>query len=355
MVAPTTDRCPQCGAVATAEDFQCPQCELLLNFEPQAVSREIKTEPSIVRALLAPPERRPTGDIPAVPSPRARDDGPTARYTVPMDEQTYPRLRGGVELASRLHDFEAYVVSFVDGMSNVPTVAKASHLSEIEVHVVLKSLLEHGVVELHREPLAPGASVLDEEPTTDHGWYEDVRLSAEHPRPLGLTPPPPPPPEPPPLPAPKAPPPVTPSRGLARPVAPMAPLQKVTGAGPPRKEALDPAPAPAGRPENAIERAVALERRGEIDGAIHVLRRAIAGVHHPGPLFNKLALILVHQRKDFRQAEELLRKAMALEPENRIYEQNLFKVLALAASGGGSGGKESKSGGFLSKLIRGKN
>ncbi len=359
MVAPgSSDSCPQCGAPASPEDFQCPKCELLLNFSAQAERPQPVTEPSIVRALLAPPERRPTGEIPAIPGPgpaRMGSEGPTARYTVPMDAQTYPHVRGGVELASKLHDFEAYVISFVDGAANVPALAAACQLAEIEVQVILKSLLERGVVELHRKEAAPLEA--DAEADTDKGsWYEDLQISAEFKRPKGYTPLPPAAPLPKPAPAPperRPPLPVTPSRGTAREPPPMAPLQKVTGArGGSREVAAPLDPAPRGnQPANVIERAVALERRGQIDGAIHVLRRAIAGVHHPAPLYNKLALILVHQRKDFGQAEELLRKAAALEPHNHVYQQNLYKVLALAAAGGGGKGQ---GGGFLKKLIRGK-
>ncbi|HVE81426.1 MAG TPA: tetratricopeptide repeat protein, partial [Myxococcales bacterium] len=121
------------------------------------------------------------------------------------------------------------------------------------------------------------------------------------------------------------------------------------------------APSPmasAPKAESVLERAISLERRGEVDGAIHILKRAITQVKEPAALCNKLALILVNQRKDFRQAEELLNKAIELEPENAVYQQNLFKIVGLAAerrdspgsrSGpGGSGGK----GGFLSKLLK---
>ncbi|WP_410478087.1 hypothetical protein [Myxococcus sp. MxC21-1] len=49
-------------------------------------------------------------------------------------------------------------------------------------------------------------------------------------------------------------------------------------------------------------------------------------------LYSKLALILVHQRKDYRRAVELLERAVALEPNHPVFQQNLLKVTGLAAA-----------------------
>jgi Flp pilus assembly protein TadD len=94
-----------------------------------------------------------------------------------------------------------------------------------------------------------------------------------------------------------------------------------------------------------------------VDGAIHVLKRAITQVKEPAALCNKLALILVNQRKDYRQAEELLNKAIELEPENPVYQQNLFKIIGMAAErkesrGGGPSSGAKAGGGFFSKLLK---
>ena len=101
-----------------------------------------------------------------------------------------------------------------------------------------------------------------------------------------------------------------------------------------------------------LERAITLERRGEVDGAIHILKRAITQVKEPAALYNKLALILVNQRKDFRQAEELLNKAIALDPNKPVYQQNLFKIVGMAAERRDSTGKDAGGKGFLSKLLK---
>jgi Flp pilus assembly protein TadD len=83
--------------------------------------------------------------------------------------------------------------------------------------------------------------------------------------------------------------------------------------------------------DNILAQAVNMERRGDLDGAIYLLKKGISQLPQPGPLYNKLALILIHQRRDFRQAEDLLHKALELEPENEVYEKNLYKVVTLAA------------------------
>jgi tetratricopeptide (TPR) repeat protein len=106
----------------------------------------------------------------------------------------------------------------------------------------------------------------------------------------------------------RAPPPPPPS-----PAAPAAPPKKISEA------------------DNILSTAGNMERRGDVAGAIYVLKRGIAQLPRPGPLYNKLALILIHQRRDYRQAEELLHRALALEPENEVYEKNLYKVVTLAA------------------------
>jgi len=84
--------------------------------------------------------------------------------------------------------------------------------------------------------------------------------------------------------------------------------------------------------KNSLERAVALEKRGEVRGAIEVLKLGIARASKPAPLYNKLALILLDQRRDFGQAEDLLNKALAADPQNTIYQQNLYRVVAAAAA-----------------------
>ncbi|MDQ3262322.1 MAG: tetratricopeptide repeat protein [Myxococcota bacterium] len=119
----------------------------------------------------------------------------------------------------------------------------------------------------------------------------------------------------------------------------------------PRPVPLQDRPAPyqtAQSIEYTLERAISLERRGDLEGAIYVLKKAIAQSKNAAPLYNKLALALV-KRREFAEAVSLLEKAVAIAPEEGSYQQNLYKVMGLTASLG-KGGKSDK-GGVLSKLL----
>jgi len=357
--------CPQCGAPYEQGDFLCTSCELILDLDAAEANYRAK-EPSIVRALISPPQRRSTGVRPAPPAPIQKKGDPdiTVRGAVVMDQFTIPRLMAGMNLAlTPLHEFEAMVCSFVDGASSVPQIATAAEISKVEAMAVFTSLAQRRIVELRRhEPPPPEP---EPEPAPE--------LEPEPP-----TPPPTPPPSeprhaapPPPLadfsaprPALSRPPPVvTPARTTLPPRATPAPPPPLPSNRPPPAASSRPKPSQLQAPsqqaavpkaESVLERAISLERRGEVDGAIHVLKRAIAQVKEPAALCNKLALILVNQRRDFHQAEELLNKAIELEPDNAVYQQNLFKVVGLAAER-----RENRSstpskggGGFFSKLLK---
>jgi len=92
-----------------------------------------------------------------------------------------------------------------------------------------------------------------------------------------------------------------------------------------------------------------LERAGDVDRAIEVLKRALERAASPAPLYNKLALILIHQRKDYSEAASLLERAVELEPNNSVYQQNLLKVVGLAAANSGQR-KERGARGLLARL-----
>ncbi|WAM24694.1 tetratricopeptide repeat protein [Myxococcus sp. NMCA1] len=289
--------CPECRAAVGGNDFQCTQCGLLL--DPQQASGEyIITEPTIVRALLSPPQRTRTMELPRPPPQHPTPhDLATARFTVPMDAHTVPHLRAGLDIALQpLHPFEAHIASFIDGDHAVPELAQAARLPEIEVKVVLKALLERGVVELHRLPGAPAMRTMtDELPILDGQDFlvpEPMALGDEEP----------------------------PTRQVP-PSPPIIPPRTV------RRLGIEP-----GSAEDFLQRAVRWEREGQVDRAIDVLTRAIARVPEAAVLYSKLALILVHQRKDYRRAVELLKRAVALEPNHPVFQQNLLKVTGLAAA-----------------------
>ena len=356
--------CPECQGVVAGSDFQCAHCGLLLDAE-QASGEYVVTEPTIVRALLSPPQRTRTLEVPRPPPQKAptAHDLATARFTVPMDAHTVPHLRAGLDIALQpLHPFEAHIASFIDGVQPVPELARAARLPEIEVKVVLKGLLERGVVELRRAPGAPVLPVPSEElPVLDGNDFlmpEPVALGDEEPpaprRPALAAPLPTPPSRPPP---PVAPRPVAarpaPTPAPARTPSPTAPAPAPRAAAPPASRptrSFQPLEAPAPTnfapttAEDFLQRAVRLERDGQVERAIEVLTRAIDRVPEAAVLYSKLALILVHQRKDYARAAELLERAVALEPGNAVFEQNLLKVTGLVAAAGQR--KEQKRGLF---------
>jgi len=322
--------CPECHAPIAPDDFLCENCSLLLN--PQLASGEyVITEPSIVRALMSPPMRTSSREIPAAGVDSTVHDVKTVRFAIPIDDGEVPYLKAGMDVALRpMRPFEAYVASFIDGTQSVSALAEASKLPTIEIKVVLKALIERGMVELHHQPaprppedalpLIEGSEFLEEAPPAA---AESQRAA-----------PPPPPPE-----ALRSEPP--PARN------PFAASAALSATAPPRAPSATPPASPPGteRIEDLLQRVVRFEREGQVDRVIELLKRGLAQTSTPAPLYNKLALILVNQRKDFAQAAELLERAVELEPHNPVYRQNLLTVVDIAASSPG-GRKEPKRGLF---------
>lgn len=87
-----------------------------------------------------------------------------------------------------------------------------------------------------------------------------------------------------------------------------------------------------------------------MDRAIEVLKRALERAAAPAPLYNKLALILLHQRRDYSEAASLLERAVELEPNNSVYQQNLLKVVGLAAANSGQRKERGGARGLLARL-----
>lgn len=337
--------CPACDAPVGAADFQCASCGLLLDPE-QASGEYVIREPTIVRAMLSPPQRTRTLEVPSPPPPRqTAHDLATARFTVPMDAYTVPHLRAGLDIALHpLHPFEAHIASFVDGMQPVPELARAAKLPEIEVKVVLKGLLERGVVELRRMPGAPALRTLtDELPVLDGNDFltpEPMALGDEEPAPPPRVHVPAPPPS---RPAPVRPPPPAPRAAAPAPAPVPTPAPVAPRLVPPRARSNGPATA-----EDFLQRAVRLEREGQVERAIEVLTRAIDRVPEAAALYSKLALIIVHQRKDYAAAARLLERAVELEPGNTVFQQNLLTVTGLMAVNAGERKQEKR--GFFARF-----
>jgi tetratricopeptide (TPR) repeat protein len=81
-----------------------------------------------------------------------------------------------------------------------------------------------------------------------------------------------------------------------------------------------------------MEHAIRLERAGNVEQAIDVLALAIQQVKQPAPLYNKLALILAHQLREFPRAISLMELALMSAPTNTVYEQNLQMIRSMQAS-----------------------
>ncbi|MGV3621421.1 MAG: tetratricopeptide repeat protein [Archangium sp.] len=79
---------------------------------------------------------------------------------------------------------------------------------------------------------------------------------------------------------------------------------------------------------DTLQVALRMEQNGRLDEAIRFLEKSIAQSPEAPSLYNRLGIILMRERRDFRRAEELIRKAVELAPENTVYATNLQQVLS---------------------------
>lgn len=83
--------------------------------------------------------------------------------------------------------------------------------------------------------------------------------------------------------------------------------------------------------EGSLQVALRMEQNGRLNEAIRFLEGAIAKSPDAPSLYNRLAIILMRERADFRRAKQMMRKAIELAPGNQVYEMNLKQVLSRAA------------------------
>jgi hypothetical protein len=372
------ETCSLCGTPHEHDQLECGQCGLLLNAHAPLDSAESR----IVRALLSEPTSRHR-----VPSLRSLHDGVTrVGFRVEVSDELVPELTGGLALVGSLSEFEAFVVSYVDGATSVGDLAQATGLQDTEVRSVLASLSERRLLRLSAPdqltPLATPAVEPEPEPEDDRSAATSKTSRRGHSAVVR--------PKPPRAgeatvrrtgPGPSGSPDANASSvsagfdileddpeevasvGETGPSAPLTPtvrkLPKVIAAQRASSNAAEvptqrrlpkvpdaPSPGATHRDEEALpvlprtsgaeaeqaaslQSALLLERNGDVDGAIRVLRSAIASAPRPAPLYNRLALILLSKKRDTTQAEELLEKARELDPDNPVYAQNLRKVLLL--------------------------
>lgn len=305
--------CSQCGEPYFEDQLECACCGLLLNPHARVENTEIR----IVRALLS----EPTGMHRMLTRNQVHDGATRVGHAILVTDEQVLELAPGFAAVRALAEFEADLVSYVDGVASVAEVTRASGLTAIETRSVMTSLIERKVL----RPKAP-AAVPPPAPVVAAPVGVPARPATS-----------------PGLPSPVA----RPAAGIpSKSVAAFVPGAPVSAAPP-----APPAPGAAARPEtspgqkavprhlrpevqmeNSIQAALQLERRGEVDGAIKVLEIAIARASNPAALYNRLGLVMLHQRKDVAAAERYLKKAQALEPQNPVYSENLRKLVVFAAS-----------------------
>jgi type IV pilus assembly protein PilB len=298
------DTCPHCGAPCSPDDFQCARCELLLVRHPDDLPE--RDNVSLVRALITVPDRKPVQGVPLSPQQektRAYKYAPDAPIPTMI-----PSITSGLDIAMRpLNPFEAYILSFVDGRTTLKDLALVTNLSAVELRAVFESLSERGIIRVEKvdEKKAEEKKVEARRPTT----APEAKAAKPGP-PVQETPP---------TPMPKA-----------APREPQPPVVSTAGQ-----------PAAHGDPEadSILQRVVYLERNGKMEEAIELLEQGISQLRSPAPLYNRLGLILLNQRRDYAKSAKLFQKAADLDPDNSIYMMNLYSVLSLRAEATNAGKK----------------
>ena len=85
----------------------------------------------------------------------------------------------------------------------------------------------------------------------------------------------------------------------------------------------------ASRPEYVLlyEQAQDLENENDIDGALELLYRGVLLAPHAAAFHNRIGVILAMRKSEFDRAAAEIQKAIALEPDNPHYRNNLGKVM----------------------------
>jgi type IV pilus assembly protein PilB len=263
-------RCPSCNGEISPGHFVCPRCELIVDSTPVERAPEPPRETSVVFGLLSPLQ----GAL----------ESPAGPFPLP-DEYRDPSA--GVDADESTVEFTA-----LPDLACIPVVVgeldPTRHaLSSFEAYVV--SLID-GVSSLEQVGEAAGLLPVEIQ-SVIHSLAVRKVVRAEKAAPA-------------------------PERST---LGKMQPVKQISFVSSPSQPPIAP-----------LQQAIALERRGDFNGAIEILERAIAHANHPAPLYNRLALVLVKERRAFAAAEALLTKALQLEPKNAVYEENLFKVHELA-------------------------
>ncbi|MBS2032157.1 MAG: tetratricopeptide repeat protein [Deltaproteobacteria bacterium] len=328
-------RCPSCYLKLSRTDFQCPRCELILEGrfgDPAPAPKEV----SIVRAIMERPQGTVSRKRPLPPSEPITDPdlaAKTMEYTIPRPlNEVLPRVVVGLTVnALSLTPFEAFVVSNIDGKTPGHQLKALLDLSEVELQAVLRSLETRGAIALEpvpQRPVSAAKNVKAKPPPPPPQTQPKVKLMPvasmpaappERPSPTsrakgkpGLE-----------LPAPAsvsdgAPMPkqsdarIKLGEGVARNKKVLDALKHVRKSTAPSEPRPESAPQSATdiAAEGALQVAIRMEQDGRMDEAIRYLERSIAHSPDAAPLLNRLAIVLVRDRRDFRESERLLRRAL---------------------------------------------
>lgn len=79
---------------------------------------------------------------------------------------------------------------------------------------------------------------------------------------------------------------------------------------------------------DSLQVALRMEQNGRMDEAIRFLERSIGQSPDAASLYNRLGIILMRERGDYRRAEQMIRKATELVPDNKVYATNLQQVIS---------------------------
>lgn len=150
------DKCPSCFQPVAPTDFLCANCELILD-PSQAPERPVG-DVSVVRRMLEAPQRgvpsnKPTR--PPKPAPSEGLEGPTRKLDLGPELSGVPVVVATLTGRSvQLNEFEAWVVSQIDGLSDAGALAKRAGVREFELRVVLRTLHEKHIIDFADEPLS---------------------------------------------------------------------------------------------------------------------------------------------------------------------------------------------------------
>jgi type IV pilus assembly protein PilB len=313
----------------------------------------------VVQALLeAPRAQAPTDARPAFSVSAAK---PTGRRS-PFDDEESTRVQQALPDLKRvprvvatlalsrfeLTPYEAWVVSRIDGHTPGEALQRTLDVSAMELRVVLQTLLDKQVVVLEAAPpaAAPPTPAQQAEQAQKRVEQQAPTLSLPKPGRATVAPQSGPPSRQPtptpigrrstagvplPLPTPRT---VTPARA-ARPAAHDDEDERtqIEVRLLPHMGGVEPQPVTAPNmtmpaPEEALQAALRLEQEGKLDEAVATLELAIGHGPEAAPLLNRLAIVLVRDRRDFAQAARLLKRALLLDADHKVYKTNLMAIQA---------------------------